>query len=117
MYARYVVCKYAASFLPVHSVRMKEVQRRPMQKLTLNLGNGLEIGTALYVMFAWLSRVFKIFFFRYCPVREAKKPSFAQLDQRTNDELRTQTKYLCEVLFLQHCIVYVHHNISIGHRS
>ncbi len=35
--------------------------------------------------------------YRYCPVREAKKPGFARLDQRTNVELKTQTKFLCEV--------------------
>ena len=30
-------------------------------------------------------------------VREAKKPSFVRLDKRTNEELKTQTKYLCDV--------------------
>ena len=30
-------------------------------------------------------------------VREARKPSFVRLDKRTNEELKTQTKYLCEV--------------------
>ena len=34
---------------------------------------------------------------RYCLVRETKKPSFVRLDQRTNEELKTQTKMLCEV--------------------
>ena len=33
----------------------------------------------------------------YTLVRETKKPSFVRLDRRTNEEVKTQTKYLCEV--------------------
>lgn len=36
-------------------------------------------------------------YFSYCLVREAKKPTFVRLDQRSNEELKTQTKQLCEV--------------------
>ena len=42
----------------------------------------------------------------YCMVREAKKPSFVRLDRRSNEELKTQTKYLCDVsrqMFLRTC--------------
>ena len=42
--------------------------------------------------------------FSYCLVREAKKPSFVRLDQRSNEELKTRTKQLCEVV---HGHVYV----------
>ena len=35
--------------------------------------------------------------YSYCIVREAKKPSFVRLDRRSNEELKTQTKYLCDV--------------------
>ena len=34
--------------------------------------------------------------FRYCLVREAKKPSFVRLDQNF-EELKTSTKFICEV--------------------
>lgn len=37
------------------------------------------------------------FIYRYCMVRETKKPSFIRLDKRTNEELKTHTKMLCEV--------------------
>ena len=34
---------------------------------------------------------------RYNLVREAKKPSHVKLDQKTNEELKTQTKLICDV--------------------
>ena len=60
-------------------VRSKEMKKRAIQKIPLTLGPGLEIGVGVY-----------------CMVREARKPSFVRLDKRTNEELKTQTKYLCE---------------------
>ena len=30
-------------------------------------------------------------------MREAKKPSFVRLERKSNEELKTLTKYLCEV--------------------
>ena len=41
---------------------------------------------------------------RYTLVRETKKPSFVRLDRKTNEEVKTQTKYLCEVC---HAVVLV----------
>lgn len=35
--------------------------------------------------------------YSYCLIREAKKPSFVRLDMRNNEELKTHTKFLCEV--------------------
>ena len=37
-------------------------------------------------------------------MRETKKPSFVRLDRKTNEEVKTQTKYLCEVC---HAVVLV----------
>ena len=40
------------------------------------------------------------FLFMFCSfalVKEAKKPSFTRLDKRTNEEVNTQTKMLCDV--------------------
>ncbi len=34
---------------------------------------------------------------RYCLVREAKKPTFVRLDKSSNEELKTNTKSICEV--------------------
>jgi ATP-dependent DNA helicase 2 subunit 1 len=62
-------------------VRSKEVKKRTLQRIPLSLGPDLEIGVGVY-----------------CLVREAKKPSFVRLDQRSNEELKTRTKQLCEVL-------------------
>ena len=36
-------------------------------------------------------------------MREAKKPSFVRLDQRSNEELKTQTRHLCEVNIIAFC--------------
>jgi len=33
----------------------------------------------------------------YCLVREAKKPTFVRLDKSSNEELKTNTKSICEV--------------------
>ena len=41
----------------------------------------------------------------YSMVRETKKPSFIRLDKRTNEELKTQTKMLCEVRNINYKIV------------
>ncbi|CAI8018050.1 X-ray repair cross-complementing protein 5 [Geodia barretti] len=60
-------------------VRSKEVKKRALQRIPLSLGPGLEIGVGVY-----------------CLVREAKKPSFVRLDQRSNEELKTQTRHICE---------------------
>ena len=50
----------------------------------------------------WFMGLFKLgFSSSYCLVREAKKPNFIRLDKKTNKELTTQTKMLCEV----RCIV------------
>ena len=49
--------------------------------------------------------------FSYCLVREAKKPSFVRLDQRSNEELKTRTKQLCEVI---HIHVYVRLQCMVG---
>ena len=38
-------------------------------------------------------------------IRETKKPSFIRLDKRTNEELKTQTKMLCEVRNINYKIV------------
>ena len=43
-------------------------------------------------------------------VRETKKPSFIRLDQRTNEELKTQTKMLCEVRTLTTVYNATHNN-------
>lgn len=46
----------------------------------------------------WFMGLFKLgFSSSYCLVREAKKPNFIRLDKKTNKELTTQTKMLCEV--------------------
>jgi hypothetical protein len=47
----------------------------------MSLGPGLELGVGVY-----------------CMVRETKKPSFVSLYKKTNEEVKTQTKLLCQVL-------------------
>ena len=53
--------------------------------------------------------------YSYCMVREAKKPSFVRLDRRSNEELKTQTKYLCDVsiqIRILYACMYVHAQCS-----
>jgi ATP-dependent DNA helicase 2 subunit 1 len=60
-------------------VRSKDYKKRALQRIPFFLGNGVQLGIGVYTL-----------------VRETKKPSFVRLDRRNNEEVKAQTKYLCE---------------------
>lgn len=59
-------------------VRRKQHKKRPMATFPLTLGDGIELGVSA---------------FNLCGA--AKKSSHINLDSRTNEEIRTHTKYIC----------------------
>ncbi|CAH3199226.1 unnamed protein product, partial [Porites evermanni] len=61
-------------------VRRKQHKKRPMATFPLTLGDGIELGVSV---------------FNLCGA--AKKSSHINLDSRTNEEIRTHTKYICVV--------------------
>ena len=60
-------------------MRSKDYKKRAPQRIPFTLGEGVQLGVGVYTL-----------------VRETKKPSFVRLDRKTNEEIKTQTKYLCE---------------------
>ena len=60
-----------------------------------------------------ISLAFYVHFYSYALVREAKKPSFTRLDKRTNEEVNTQTKMLCDVSEIES--FYMPHSVNINY--
>ena len=51
----------------------------------------------VYLLLSLHLKLFLTLLCRYTIIREATKPSFVRLDKRTNEELTTRTKHLCDV--------------------
>ena len=59
-------------------MRSKDHKKRPLQRTKLRLHEGLELGIGVYSL-----------------VRPATKPSFKWLDEANHQDVKTQTKMLC----------------------
>ena len=67
-----------------------------MTRIPLKIAGGLQLGVAVYVL-----------------TRAATKASYVKVDSRTNEEVKTVTKYICEVrsivkLIFFKCRIYQH---------
>jgi ATP-dependent DNA helicase 2 subunit 1 len=72
-------------------VRRKEFKKRSHARISLFIGNNVEIGVRMYV-----TRFPIVIFCRYKLVHQAHKGTFLWLDSKTNQPTKTITKYVCE---------------------
>lgn len=82
---------------------MDRINRSPWPYYTFCLGQYVVVGHAASLSGKYTVVLHCEKIIRFCLVREAKKPSFVRLDQRNNEEVKTHTKMLCEVI--TYCVV------------